>query len=241
MAPKMPLVSTLRQGMSAVKKSAAPLSTTASSKLLKELNVMRHSPPSKSPSKSSTSSSSWTSSILNVDTPGPSKDSTAYATKIFSMLTERTRGTSQRQQIEDEMSDRHRHDDHMRHLTRRWHHGDVYSPHDMSPSEMNKWRRPTMQKRDVVDLLGLRPVDLYRNFSIISEFMTPHGRIKRAAETGLRPVNQRKMAKAIRRAIGLGLHPSVHRHPEFLMRMAIRTSAQIIPRDSNRTSSYSDI
>ncbi len=46
--------------------------------------------------------------------------------------------------------------------------------------------------------------------------MTPMGRIKHSSMTGLRLPNQRKMAKAIRRAIGLGLHPSVHRHPEIL-------------------------
>lgn len=55
-----------------------------------------------------------------------------------------------------------------------------------------------------------------QNFSIISEFMTPMGRIRHSDGTGLRPVNQRKMAKAVRRAIGLGLHPSVYKHPELL-------------------------
>lgn len=48
--------------------------------------------------------------------------------------------------------------------------------------------------------------------------MTDGGSILRPKKTGLRPVNQRKMAKAVRRAIGLGLHPSVHKHPELLMR-----------------------
>jgi len=57
-----------------------------------------------------------------------------------------------------------------------------------------------------------------QNFSMISEFVTTMGRIKHSQETGLRPVNQRKMAKAIRRAIGMGLHPSVHKHPEILRR-----------------------
>ena len=47
----------------------------------------------------------------------------------------------------------------------------------------------------------------------MSEYMTEMGRIKHSRETGLRPKNQRKIAKAIRRAIGLGLMPSVHRHP----------------------------
>lgn len=50
----------------------------------------------------------------------------------------------------------------------------------------------------------------------------------RSVETGLSPVNQRKMAKAIRRAIGLGLHPSVHRHPELLLRGPERVLVQSV-------------
>ena len=56
----------------------------------------------------------------------------------------------------------------------------------------------------------------WQNFTIMSEYMTDMGRIKHSRETGLRPRNQRKMAKAIRRAIGIGLMPGVHRHPELL-------------------------
>lgn len=55
-----------------------------------------------------------------------------------------------------------------------------------------------------------------KNFSIMSEYITDMGRIKHSNETGLRPVNQRKMAKAIRRAMGMGLMPGVHRHPMLL-------------------------
>ena len=50
----------------------------------------------------------------------------------------------------------------------------------------------------------------------MSEYVSPLGRIKHRNQTGLRPVNQRRIAKAIRRAMGLGLMPSVHRHPEIL-------------------------
>ena len=50
----------------------------------------------------------------------------------------------------------------------------------------------------------------------MSEYMTSMGRIKHRRETGLRAVNQRKIAKAIRRAVGMGLLPSVHEHPEVL-------------------------
>lgn len=48
--------------------------------------------------------------------------------------------------------------------------------------------------------------------------MSETGRIKHSNETGLRPVNQRRLAKAIRRAVGLGLMPSVYKHPEVLGR-----------------------
>lgn len=51
---------------------------------------------------------------------------------------------------------------------------------------------------------------------MMSEYMTNMGRIKHRRETGLRAVNQRKIAKAIRRAVGMGLLPSVHEHPEVL-------------------------
>ena len=52
------------------------------------------------------------------------------------------------------------------------------------------------------------------------EFTTAMGRIKHRNETGLRPVNQRRIAKAIRRAVGMGLMPSVHNHPEVLEEIA---------------------
>jgi small subunit ribosomal protein S18 len=73
-----------------------------------------------------------------------------------------------------------------------------------------------------------------QNFSLISEFMTSMGRIKHSSETGLRPVNQRKMAKAIRRAVGMGLHPSVHKHPEILRlsRHSLPTSAIPTPAEA---------
>lgn len=48
--------------------------------------------------------------------------------------------------------------------------------------------------------------------------MTAMGRIQHSRLTGLRPVNQRKVAKAIRRAIGMGIHPSTHKHPNILFR-----------------------
>lgn len=68
---------------------------------------------------------------------------------------------------------------------------------------------------------GLKPLfataDLHaQNFAMMSEYVTDMGRIKHSNETGLRPRNQRRMAKAIRRAIGTGMMPGVYRHPEIL-------------------------
>lgn len=87
---------------------------------------------------------------------------------------------------------------------------------------MAKWKRlrrkprPRSRDVDVMDQLGMNPLDHYRNFGIMSEYVTEMGKIRHSNDTGLRPVNQRRMAKAIRRAIGMGLMPSVYRHPELL-------------------------
>ncbi|CRG84642.1 WD repeat-containing protein 1 [Talaromyces islandicus] len=99
---------------------------------------------------------------------------------------------------------------------RDWRAGDLYSPHDLSPSEMRKWQKRWSPTTDAFDALNINPLDHYKNFSLMSEYVTTMGRIKARRLTGLRPVNQRKIAKAIRRSIALGLMPSVHRHPELL-------------------------
>ncbi|KAL3457722.1 ribosomal protein S18 [Aspergillus heterothallicus] len=109
--------------------------------------------------------------------------------------------------------------------TRTYQPGDIYAPHDLSPAEMKKWKKSSSPSTDVFDILQLNPLDQYKNFSMMSEYMTHLGRIRHRAETGLRGVNQRKLAKAVRRAIGLGLMPSVHRHPEILAQ-AVRSKIE---------------
>lgn len=126
--------------------------------------------------------------------------------------------------------------------TRNWRDGDVYAPHDLSPVEMQKARRARLSARsnnmapantrkkggkDVLDDLGIDPLKEYKNFAMMSEFMTEMGRIRHSRDTGLRAVNQRRMAKAVRRAIGIGIMPSVHRHPELTEeRMALRKNVK---------------
>ncbi|ROW09988.1 hypothetical protein VPNG_06525 [Cytospora leucostoma] len=132
----------------------------------------------------------------------------------------RERITANRQTLDERTKAQAVREDLSRQMTRNWKPGDVYAPHDLSSVEMLKWRQPKQPTKDIIDVLGLNPIDHYRNFSIMSEFMTSMGRIKHSKETGLRPVNQRKMAKAIRRAIGMGIHPSTHKHPMILFREA---------------------
>ncbi|KUI55470.1 37S ribosomal protein RSM18, mitochondrial [Cytospora mali] len=176
-----------------------------------------------SSSRSSTNASAGPN-IFNNNNP-PSSPNGANSPTPMDVLydvmeTSRTRDkiTANRQTLEERTKAQTAREELARQMTRNWKPGDVYAPHDLSPVEMLKWRQPKQPSKDIIDMLGLNPLDHYRNFSIISEFMTSMGRIKHSKETGLRPVNQRKMAKAIRRAIGMGIHPSTHRHPMILFR-----------------------
>ncbi|KAL9124253.1 MAG: hypothetical protein Q9217_006402 [Psora testacea] len=140
------------------------------------------------------------------------------ANRILQSMTPRDRAKSRQQTIASlqKATDTR---DLERQWTRRWAPGAIYAPHDLSPVEMEKRRLRHLHpahKRDVFDVLGMNPVHEYKNFSIMAEFCTPMGRIKHRSQTGLRAVNQRKIAKAIRRSVGMGLMPSVHKHPEVL-------------------------
>ncbi|RGP69429.1 ribosomal s18 [Fusarium longipes] len=106
--------------------------------------------------------------------------------------------------------------DFLKQMPRRWEAGDVYSPHDLSPVEMQKWRKKSVRNNDVVDALGINPLDMYKNFSLIEHFTSSSGMINHSNLTRLRPANQRKVAKMVRRVQGMGIYPSVHAHPEML-------------------------
>ncbi|KAH6865297.1 ribosomal protein S18 [Alternaria rosae] len=116
-----------------------------------------------------------------------------------------------------ELAESERTAQYQRQIYRKWQPGDVYAPHDLSGTEQKKWKYGRKKpQQDAFDVLGVNPILEYKNFTMMSEYMTEMGRVKHSKDTGLRPKNQRKVAKAIRRAIGLGLMPSVHRHPLVL-------------------------
>jgi hypothetical protein len=65
--------------------------------------------------------------------------------------------------------------------TRRWKKGDIYSPHDLSPAEMKKWRERTKPDRDVFDMLNINPLDEYK--VALSLQLAGSGRLTRRSRT----------------------------------------------------------
>lgn len=98
----------------------------------------------------------------NLQGPRPRRTDSGSSADAPNSLGAGLSGGSGRQNVEDDLRNSIRHDDYMRQLPRWWRPGDVYAPHDLSSSEMGKWRKSTARRKDVIDLLGLRPLDMYR-------------------------------------------------------------------------------
>ncbi|KAL2111053.1 hypothetical protein VUR80DRAFT_361 [Thermomyces stellatus] len=167
------------------------------------------------------------SSLLNLDRsprrpanapqPNRPRTSTDEIQRLIARTDERfSRMRNQRAEVQKRAEAQRVSEEYMMQMPRRWREGDIFTPHDLTPNEMRKWRKKVGRTEDVFDVVGINPLDHYRNFSLISDFMTAMGHIQHSNQTGLRPPNQRKIAKTIRRVMGMGIHPSVHRHPELL-------------------------
>ena len=59
-------------------------------------------------------------------------------------------------------------------------------------------------KEDVLNKLGIDPLKEYKNVDMLAHFVNTMGFIKPRKQTGLTVENQRKVAKAIRRARAIG-------------------------------------
>lgn len=86
---------------------------------------------------------------------------------ISSKLLERYRGraddtTRNRQARLEVLRNQQISRDYLRQMPRNWDIGDVYSPNDLSPIEMAKWRKRSPRTADVVNALGIRPLDMYK-------------------------------------------------------------------------------
>ncbi|KAI8384041.1 ribosomal protein S18 [Blakeslea trispora] len=99
------------------------------------------------------------------------------------------------------------------------HEGDIYHPEDLNDA---RYRESLRQKRgkptpteDAFEVLGLDPLNEYKNFRLLTHFVSDMGKILPREQTGLSAKNQRKLAKAIKRARAMGLMSSTNNHCDF--------------------------
>lgn len=89
------------------------------------------------------------------------------------------------------------------------HEGDIYHPEDLNDTryrESLRQRRgkPTPPTEDPFEVLGLDPLHEYKNFRLLTHFVSDMGKILPREQTGVSAKNQRKLAKAIKRARAMG-------------------------------------
>ncbi|ORY92035.1 ribosomal protein S18 [Syncephalastrum racemosum] len=88
--------------------------------------------------------------------------------------------------------------------------GDTYHPHDLNDKEYQQRlqasrRKPQTPAQDPFDVLDLDPLHEYKNTELLSYFVSDMGKILPRNVTGVTAKNQRKLAKAIKRARAMGL------------------------------------
>ncbi|SMN19951.1 similar to Saccharomyces cerevisiae YER050C RSM18 Mitochondrial ribosomal protein of the small subunit, has similarity to E. coli S18 ribosomal protein [Maudiozyma saulgeensis] len=84
----------------------------------------------------------------------------------------------------------------------------IYDPFDFSMARINLDRK----HKSKFKLFGnnINPLDLYTSPEILSQYMSSTGKILHSDVTGLSAKNQRRLAKAIRRAQAIGLLSKTH-------------------------------
>ncbi|KAL2915039.1 hypothetical protein HK105_205361 [Polyrhizophydium stewartii] len=90
---------------------------------------------------------------------------------------------------------------------------ETYLPRDLNDRNVDKFIKK-LGKPPVVDelkKLGIDPLKEYKNTQMLSHYVTTIGLIKPRSQTGLTAANQRKVARAIRRARAMGLMPFTYR------------------------------
>lgn len=88
----------------------------------------------------------------------------------------------------------------------------LYIPKDFEFRQRPKQHRP----KDPFAQKKVNPLDHYKNYIFLSQWMTQMGRILHPDLTGLKAKNQRKLAKAIRRARAFGIISPHHKHPDSI-------------------------
>lgn len=94
--------------------------------------------------------------------------------------------------------------------------GRVYSPEDLSFNAKRPLKKAA-REASIVDKfhqLQIKPLDQYKSYNLLSEYITDLGRIRPRIQTGLSAKNQRVLARTVRRARALSLLPTTSKHPE---------------------------
>ncbi|ORX63210.1 ribosomal protein S18 [Hesseltinella vesiculosa] len=96
--------------------------------------------------------------------------------------------------------------------------GDIYHPEDLNDARYQsqlRRQRNTLNKptQDPFNVLGLNPLHEYKNYRLLSNFVSDIGKILPREKTGLTAKNQRKLAKAIKRARAMGLMSTTSKDP----------------------------
>lgn len=92
-----------------------------------------------------------------------SRSSTEEIQRLIARTDERySRIRNQRADVQKRMEAQRLGDEYMLHMARRWREGDVFTPHDLSANEMRKWRKRLGRKEDVLEIVGVNPLDHYR-------------------------------------------------------------------------------
>ncbi|RKP07364.1 ribosomal protein S18 [Thamnocephalis sphaerospora] len=89
----------------------------------------------------------------------------------------------------------------------------TYAPHDLNEEthELYRGKVRNQPQSDPFQQLGLNPLHEYKNTVILSRYVSALGRIAPRANSGLTRKNQRRLAKAIKRARAMGLMPYTYR------------------------------
>ncbi|KAI8079574.1 ribosomal protein S18 [Gilbertella persicaria] len=99
------------------------------------------------------------------------------------------------------------------------HEGDTYHPEDLNDARYRESLRRRRGKpaptEDPFEVLGLDPLHEYKNFRLLTHFVSDMGKILPREQTGLSAKNQRKLAKAIKRARAMGFISSTNNQCDF--------------------------
>ena len=108
------------------------------------------------------------SRVLNLDdSPRVGQPATTSSTDTLRNIYrdgDKYRRTAERRRNEIAETLRHKtvSDQYLRQMPRHWKAGDVYAPRDLGPAEVKKWKTRRRPQKDVIDMLGVNPLDLYR-------------------------------------------------------------------------------